>query len=119
MALIKNNILMLVAKLMTPYKRALDEANTILKSRTGKVYYELDPDGWVDADIYDAFMDAYAKASVKGDQALIDIGLQIYPTIKKAGGIPSSITNELELLAFEGDGFLLIIRDLMLNHEIS
>jgi hypothetical protein len=32
--------------------------------------------------------------------------LQIYPTIKKAGGIPLSISNELELLAFEGTGFL-------------
>jgi hypothetical protein len=106
MALIKNNILMLVAKLMTPYKRALDSANEILKLRTGKVYYELDPNDWVEADIYNEFMKAYSDASLKGDNALIEIGLKVYPTIQAAGGIPPSITNELELLAFEGEGFL-------------
>lgn len=106
MALIKNNILQLVAKLMTPYKKSLDSANEILKQTTGKVYYELDPDGWVDTEVYNNFMKAYETASVKGDRALIDIGLQVYPTIKAAGGIPPTINNVLELLAFEGDGFL-------------
>lgn len=106
MALIKNNILMLVAKLMTPYKRALDSANEMLKSKTGKVYYELDPNEWVDTEIYNAFMNAYKQASLKGDDALIEIGLKVYPTIREAGGIPPTITNVLELLAFEGDGFL-------------
>ena len=51
-------------------------------------------------------MDAYAKASVSGNGALVTLGRNIYPAIKQAGGLPQALKTPLNLIKLEADGFL-------------
>ncbi len=62
MAEVKGRFITLTGTLMSPYPRQLDQANTLLMAKCGKLWNELDPDGWYDTSSWAVFMDAYAKA---------------------------------------------------------
>ena len=106
MAEVKGRSITLTGTLMSLCPRQLDQADTLLIARCGKHWNELDPEGWYDTLSWGDFMDAYAKASISGDRALVTIGRNIYPTIKKAGGLPPALKTPLDLIRYEAQGFL-------------
>jgi hypothetical protein len=106
LAEVKGRFITLTGTLMSPYPRQLDQADTLLISKCGKHWNELDPEGWYDTRSWGVFMDAYAKASVSGHRALVTLGRNIYPAIKQAGGLPQALKGPLDLIKYEAQGFL-------------
>jgi hypothetical protein len=106
LAEVKGRFITLTGTLMSLYPRQLDQADTLLMVKCGKHWNELDPEGWYDTSSWGVFMDAYAKASVSGDRALVTLGRKVYPTIQKAGGLPQALTTPLDLIRYEAQGFL-------------
>ncbi|MBN1552876.1 hypothetical protein JW979_15485 [bacterium] len=105
MAEIRGNIINLTGSLMQLYPDVQKKADDLLYSKTGKHWNQLTIDDWVDTRFWDLFMNAYAKGSIAGEKALLTLGRNIYPTIKKAGQIPADIDTPLKMLQFEGEGF--------------
>jgi hypothetical protein len=110
MAQVKGKFITLAGSLMTLYPEALKFCDNILVSKTGKHWNELDQEGWYDTTVFDGFMKNYAKASPSGENAIVNLGKQVYPTIKKSGGIPGEMKTPLDLIIFEAEGF-------KLNHQ--
>ena len=106
MAEVKGRFITLTGTLMSPYPRQLDQANTLLMAKCGKLWNELDPEAWYNTWYWAVFMDAFAKASVTGQRALVTVGRNIYPTIKNAGGLPTALRTPLDLIKYEAEGFL-------------
>jgi hypothetical protein len=106
LAEVKGRFITLTGTLMSVHPRKLDQADTLLMAKCGKHWNELDPDGWYDTSSWDVFMDAYVKASVAGEGALVLLGRNIYPTIKKAGGLPAALKTPLDLIKVEAEDFL-------------
>jgi hypothetical protein len=106
LAEIKGRFITLTGTLMSLHPRQLDQADTLLIAKCGKHWNELDPEGWYDTSSWGVFMDAYAKASVAGERALVTLGRNIYPAIKKAGGLPQALKAPLDWIKYEAEGFL-------------
>jgi hypothetical protein len=106
LAEVKGRFITLTGTLMSLNTRQLDQANTLLMATCGKHWNELDPEGWYDTSSWGVFMDAYAKASVSRDRALVTIGRNIYPAIKQAGGLPQALKAPLDYIRYEAEGFL-------------
>ena len=106
MAEVKGKFIMLAGSLMTLYKDGLAEANKGLMAKTGKTFAELDPEGWYDTSLFNLFMETYARYSVSGDRAIVTLGRNVYPTIKKSAGLPPHLKTPLDFIKFEADGFL-------------
>jgi len=106
LAEVKGRFITLTGTLMSPWRRQLDQADTLLMAKCGKRWNELDPEGWYDTSSCGVFMDAYAKASVAGDRALVTLGRNIYPAIKQAGGLPKTLQTPLDCIRYEAEGFL-------------
>ena len=106
MAKIKGKFITLTGSLMSLYPDSRDVADKQLFAKTGKHWNELDPEGWYDTSLMDQFMKTYAKASPTGERAIVNLGRQVYPTIKKSSGLPPNLKTPLEFLKFEADGFM-------------
>jgi hypothetical protein len=106
LAEVKGRFITLTGTLMSLFPRKLDQADTLLMAKCGKHWNELDPEGWYDTSSWDAFMDAYAKASVAGERALVALGRNIYPAIKQAGGLPRQLQAPLDCIRYEAEDFL-------------
>jgi len=105
MAEIRGNLINLTGRLMSLYPDAQEKADNILFEKLGKHWNEVTIDDWIDAKIWDVFMQSYIEGSPTGEMALITLGKNIYPAIKNAGQIPPEIDNPLKMLEFEGEGF--------------
>jgi hypothetical protein len=106
LAEVKGRFITLTGTLMALCPKQLDQADTMLVAKCGKHWDELDPEAWYDTRACGVFMDAYAKASVAGERALVALGRNIYPTIKKVRGLPPALQTPLELIKYEAEGFL-------------
>jgi len=103
---IRGQMVLLVARLMNPAAR--EQAETVLNSRTGLRLADLTPDSWVNTSIFEAFLQAHAHAhgSGRGQQAIIDVGRQIFPTLEAGGLLPKETKSLADWLAYEGQVFL-------------
>jgi len=90
---------------MSLYKKQQKEADDQLFKKTGKYFKELDPDGFYDVEIFEAFIQKYTKASYTGEKALLTLGKRIPPHIKKTQGIPPDIDTALKLILFSAKQF--------------
>ncbi|MBM9499804.1 hypothetical protein JWG44_06010 [Leptospira sp. 201903071] len=106
MAQVRGKFITLIGSLMGIYKEARERANSELFRVTGRNYNELEPEGWYECKNYIAFMSEYVKASVSKEKALLTLGRQIYPTIKRTVGIPAEVKSPLDCILFEAEGFL-------------
>ena len=102
---VKGKFITLAGSLMSLYPANRDKADAVLFRRTGKHWNELDPEGFYDTDIYKAFLDGYCEGSITGEKALITLGRNYFPTIKKLGGIPDDIDNALDLIIYSTRSF--------------
>jgi len=107
MAEVKGKFISLAGYLMSAYEEAFNPANERLFKATGKYHKDLEPEGWYDTAIFNDFMLAYASASSTHEQAIVTLGKNVYSTIKKTTGLPPNIKMPLDLLLYEGEGFLL------------
>ncbi len=105
MAEVRGNIIQLTGSLMGLYPEAQEKADQALFRICGKHWDEMTTDDWIDTTIWDTFMGDYAAASLSGQNALITLGRNIYPAIRKAGQIPEEIDTPLKMLKFEEQGF--------------
>lgn len=106
MAEIKGKFITLAASLMSIYKDKLEIVDKQLFEGTGKHWNELDPEGWYDVKYYRDMMTAYAKASPSKENAIITLGKQIYPTIKRTVGFPPNLKTPIDYIEFENRGYL-------------
>lgn len=106
MAQVKGKFITLAGTLMSLYSAQRTEADKILFSKTGKHWNELDPEGWYDTRFFHLFMETYAKASPTGYRAIITLGKNVYPTIKKTAGLPPHLKTPLDFIKFEAEGFM-------------
>jgi len=102
---VKGKFITLAGSLMSLYPEQREKADAVLFRRTGKHWNELDPDGFYDTGIYKSFLDAYCEGSITGEKALITLGRNYFPTIKKLGGIPDNINDELDMIVFSTRSF--------------
>lgn len=98
------------ARLMTLYKDAQKKADQELFRKIGKHYEELEPEGWYDIELIDLFMNAYKKASPTGRTAMVTMGRQIFPLIKRTVGLPDFKT-PLDAFKYESQTFLMDHKD--------
>jgi hypothetical protein len=105
MAEVKGKFITLAGSLMGLYKENQRRADEQLFQATGKHYAELDPEAWYDTRLFDIFMKEYAKGSPAGERAIVTLGRNVYPTIKKTSGLPPEIKTVLDSLVFEAKGF--------------
>ena len=110
MAEIRGNLIYLTGNLMGLYPDVQKNADNVLFQKSGKHWFDLTIDDWVDAAMWDLLMNAYAEGSITGQRALITLGRSIYPAIQKAGQIPPEIDSPIKMLEFEGEGFKLYHR---------
>lgn len=110
MAEVKGKFIILVASLMKVYKDHIKKADDFIYSGTGKHWNELDPEGWYDTKFYKNFMDCYIEASVSKEKALVTLGKNIYPTIKRTTGFPPGLETPEDFIRFEADGYLANLR---------
>ncbi len=102
---VKGKFITLAASLMSVYKDKLEQANKQLYQGIGKHWDELDPEGWYDVKYYKIIMKAYTEASPSKENALITLGKQIYPTIKKTVGFPSNLNSPIDYFEFENKSY--------------
>ena len=105
MADVQGRFITLVSILMSPYPAARDKADAVLFKHTKKHWKDVNPDEWIPTTLYNLFMQEYAEASPQKEQAIVTLGRQIYPTIKKSPGLPN-FASPLEAILFENDGYL-------------
>ncbi|TGN11851.1 hypothetical protein [Leptospira ilyithenensis] len=103
---LRGKFIFLTCSLMGLYKTKQEEADQIIKEKTGKGFKELDPEGWYDLEIYRAVVEKYREASISKDRAYTTLGQKIYPTIHATVGLPKHLLeNPLEFLKFEAEGY--------------
>lgn len=110
MAEVKGKFITLAGNLMTLYEKYQQIADEKLYKNIGKHFNQLDPEGWYDTKYFNTFMEEYAKGSPTGEFAIVTLGRNIYPTIKKTAGLPPDIKTPLDLIIFEAKGFELAHR---------
>ena len=103
---VKGKFIALTGTLMNLYKEDQQKANELLFKKTGKYFNELDPEGFYDTSIFDAFMHKYAEASITGEKALFTLGRQVFPLIKKTQGLPPDTDSALKLIVFSAKQFV-------------
>lgn len=86
---------------MALYKGEQAKADEWLQSKVGKSYTDLEPDGWYDLEIFINFLEAYAAASITGEQAYATTGRQVFRTAKEAGLLPPGLSKPVDFLKFE------------------
>jgi len=91
---------------MAYYKDEQEKADAWLKSKVGKSYQDLEPDGWYDLEIFIKFLETYAAASSTGELAYVTMGKQVFPTVKRAGILPPSLSTPIDFLKFEFNLYL-------------
>ena len=106
MAEVKGKFIVLAARLMSLYVVKLMEADGVLFKKMGRHWNELEPEGWYDTALFDLFIEAYAKASPLGEEAIVAIGKGVYPKIKKTVGLPTHLKTPLDFIKYEAEGFL-------------
>ena len=106
MAQLKGKFIILAGHLMTFYKEQQKVADDLLFQRIGKHFKELDPNGWYDVERYNDFMQKYAEASLTGKEAILTLGRQTFPLIKRTQGFPPHIKTVLDLIKFSVEQFL-------------
>ena len=107
MADVKGKFISLSVLLMEVYKEGQREADSLVKSQTGMSAADLDPEGWYNTSIFNDVMETYARHSVTGETAIVTLGRNVYPTIKKTAGLPPHLKTPLDFIKFEAEGFLL------------
>jgi len=95
---------------MAMYEDELEKADAWLKSKVGKGYRDLEPDGWYDLEIFIKFLDTYAAASPTGEIAHVTTGKRVFPTVKKAGMLPPDLSEPIDFLKFEFDLYFQCLR---------
>ena len=105
MAEIKGKFISLCASLMALYKDKLAKADEAIFSQTGKHWHELDPEGWYDAALYRSTIAAYVEGSPAREEAMVTLGKLIYPTIKRTVGFPPGLSNPVDYITFESEGY--------------
>ena len=115
MAQIKGKIISLVCDAMALYKDQKCVAEGQLKKLCGVICAQVKPEGWYETKTFDIFLNKYAEGFIgdaNADYAIVLIGKKVYPLLKRYSEIPLEINSVLDLLKFEGKGFLL-------NHQGS
>lgn len=105
MADVKGKFISLAGSLMGSYPENQKVADDRLFTTTGKHFNVLDPEGWYDTKYFNLFMEEYAKGSITGEKAIVTLGRNVYPIIKKTAGLPPEIKTPLDMLIFEATGF--------------
>lgn len=110
MAQVKGKFIILAFNLMTLYPKAQEDANSYFNENIGKNVRELDLEGWYDTKHFNYIMELYAKNSKTGSMAIVTLGKNVYPTIKRTFGLPEHLKTPVDFLRYEAEGF-------MLNHK--
>jgi hypothetical protein len=105
MAEVRANIIQLTLNLMGKYPDAQKKAVAAFRSATGLDWETVTPEDWVHTKVFNQVMKVYSDASIAKDNALVIVGRQVYPTIKKAGQIPPEVNSLAKMIKFEGQGF--------------
>jgi hypothetical protein len=102
--------IILVARLMEPHGEALADADDRLYRETGKHWDQLAPEDWYDIKLCNRFIEAYVEASGLGDRALVRVGREMYPTIKKTSGLPPWLKTTADYLRHETVVYMASVR---------
>ncbi|MHA2260269.1 MAG: hypothetical protein ACXACO_20065, partial [Promethearchaeota archaeon] len=107
MDMLRGRFITMAGMAMALYKKEREKADTWLKSKVGKSYKDLDPDGWYDLEIFIKFLETYAKASPTGESAYVTAGRQVFPTARNAGVLPPNLSKPVDFLNFEFNLYLM------------
>ena len=108
MAQVKGKFITMTCALLEHRPDSQAEAQQRVKNLTGKEWNELEPEGWYDTTVLDAVLRAaeVQSGTIIGQAVSREIGHAVYPTIEKTVGLPKSLKTPLDLVQFEGEGYL-------------
>ncbi|MCM2279499.1 MAG: hypothetical protein NDJ89_15595 [Oligoflexia bacterium] len=66
----------------------------------------IDPEEWYDTDLFEASLRSLARASRAGRQRIVELGREVYPTIRRTVGLPARLSSPLDFIRYEADGFV-------------
>jgi len=103
----KGKYINFVGALMSLYKEDRAKVDEVIHAKTGKHLGEFENEEFYDTKIMKLALEAYAKASPTGRTAIITMGRNIYPLVKKTVGLPPEmLKTPLDALKFEAQNFL-------------
>jgi hypothetical protein len=90
---VRGKFLLLAGGMMTRYPGAKEKALRVLMEKTGQQLEDVDPDGWYDSELYQAFLDAYCDdpeiKEAYGDDALVSFAKAVFPTLDLLEQVPA------------------------------
>jgi predicted hydrocarbon binding protein len=105
MVQIKGKFIMLVSILLELYEDAYKKADQKLFNELGVHSDELKPEDWYDIKHYNNLIKAYVNASPTKEKAMLTLGKNIYPTIKRTAGLPPELKTPIDYIKFESKGY--------------
>ena len=108
MAQVKGKFITMACSLLEFKPAAKADAFQRVKSLTGREWNQLEPDGWYDTGVFEAVFQATEEhhGTLMAWAAIKVMGRRVYPTINKTVGLPKHLKTPLDLLKWEGEGFL-------------
>lgn len=107
---VKGKFITLAAGFIKIYPKYYEKADKLIFDTTGLHQEQLDPEGWYDVRLYTYLMDCYTEASISKANALITLGKNIYPTIKRTVGFPPGLETMMDFIEFEAAAYLANLR---------
>lgn len=107
MAEVKGKFITVACSLLSLSQEAKSEALKTIRDLTGVEWDNLTPEGWYDASVLQAVISSTEKhcGTVTGQAIIKVMGKQIYPTIARTDGFPSTLETPLDWLKSEGQTF--------------
>jgi len=105
MAGVKGKFITLTGMLMSDNLELLEKANQFLENKIGLRHLELDQEEFYDTTVWNDYMHIYTEGHTNPKQAIIDLGMSVYPTIKRTAGMPPHLKTPLDYIVFEAEGF--------------
>ena len=108
MAQIKGKMVNMIINYISSRPDIQELAREGVKSLTGKLPAELEPEGWYDTQVLNSIMETIRANTdrVSADIMIQVAGMEIYYVIKETGEIPSGLNTALDWIKFEAEGFL-------------
>jgi hypothetical protein len=105
---VRGKFITMACSLLSLSQEAKSEALEIIRDLTGEEWDSLAPEGWYDTSVLQAVFGATQEhcGSVTGLAVIKVMGKQVYPTIARTAGFPSTLETPLDWLEWEGQSFL-------------
>jgi len=108
MAEVKGKYITMACKLLETKPQAKEAALQGVKKLTGRLYDELEPEGWYSAGVLESIFKSIREYSspIAANASIKLIGQKIFPTIDQTVGLPKHLKTPLDFLKYDSQSFI-------------